>query len=282
MTPKIAIIEVPYDSGRLEQRMGAGPGHLLRSGLADDLRRRGHEVAIASIRLDGPFLTEVTSGVDAMRRVALEVSKARRENRIPIVLSGHCGASVGTVCGLGPRDTGLLWFDAHGDLNTPEVSPSGYFDGMGFAMLLGHGWDRLARSIPGFTPLPASQAALLAPRDLDDGEVALIERTGLLTLTTEELRTPEGLAALESLAGGVSRLHLHVDMDAFDESIVRGNQLAVSGGVTLDELLTAVRAATRRAPLAAIGLASYDPSEDAADAGPGLVRALLGALFDPC
>lgn len=258
--------------------MGAGPGHLLDQGLAETLAREGHRVEIERIRLPGAFLTEVTSGVEAMRRVARAVTEARRRGRFPIVLSGHCGISLGTVCGLGVADTGLLWFDAHGDLNTPAVSPSGYFDGMGFAMLLGHGWEHLASTVPGFAPLPPGQAALLGARDLDPGEEALIAEIGLVSLSRAETAGPEA-AALDRLAAAVRHLHVHVDLDAFDPEVVRGNDLATPGGFDVEEIVAVVRTAARRAPVVSVGVASYDPTEDAENRGPAVVGSLLAAIL---
>lgn len=276
----LTLIDVPYDSGRRDERTGAGPPHLLASGLVDDLRRGGHHVERIPVRLDDAFFpAEVAAGVELMRRVALEVARAREANRLPIVLSGNCNVTVGTVCGLGVETTGVLWFDAHGDLNWPDVSPSGFFDGMGYAMLLGRGWEALAATIPGFAPLAAERAALLAARDLDRGEEDLIADNGLLRLSTEALRTERGKSELGDFGRRSRRLCVHVDLDAFDPRVVRGNGLATPGGVDVGDVLGAVEAAARQTPIGAIAIASYDPAVDREDRGPGVVRSLLEGLL---
>lgn len=275
----LSLIAVPYDSGHLEARMGAGPRHLLEHGLPDRLRQAGHEVEVAEVRLPEGFLTEVTAGVALMRRVAEEVAATRAAGRLPVVLSGNCGMAVGTVSALGAESTGVLWFDAHGDLNTPETSPTGFFDGMGYAMLLGHGWQQMAATVPGFTPLPADQAALLAARDLDPGEHELVTRSGLLSLPPDRLRGADGRAALAALARRVDRLYVHVDLDALDPEVIRANYLPTPDGLEPDEILTAAAAALAHAPLAAVGIACFDPTEDERGPGPEVVAAILLGLL---
>ena len=277
---RLSLIAVPYDSGRRLERMGAGPRHLLERGLPERLRAAGHEVEAVEVLLPEGFHTEVAAGVALMRRVAAEVAAARAGGRLPVVLSGNCGVAVGTVSALGGESTGVLWFDAHGDLNTPETSPSGFFDGMGYAMLLGHGWQGLAATVPGFTPLPATHAALLAARDLDPGEHELLAESGLLTLPPERLREAAGLDALAALGRRVERLYVHVDLDALDPRVIRANYLPTPGGLEPDELVAAAAAALAEAPLAAVGFASYDPREDERDPGPQVVAAILLGLLE--
>jgi arginase len=276
---QLSLIAAPYDSGRLLERMGAGPRHLLEHGLLECLREAGHEVEVTEVLLPDGFHTEVAAGVALMRRVAEEVAAARTADRLPVVLSGNCGIAVGTVSALGAESTGVLWFDAHGDLNTPETSPSGFFDGMGYAMLLGHGWQQLAATVPGFAPLPPSHGALLAGRDLDPGEQALIASTGLLHLPPDPLRSAAGQDALAALGRRADRTYVHVDLDVLDPAVVRANYLPTPDGLEPREVVTAAAPALAHAPLAAVGVASYDPTQDDRDPGPEVVvEILLGLL----
>lgn len=277
---RLTLIAVPYDSGRPLERMGAGPRHLLESELPGRLRAAGHEVETAEVLLPERFHTEVTAGVELMRRVAGEVAAVRDAGRLPVVLSGNCGIAVGTVSALGPASTGVLWFDAHGDLNTPETTPSGFFDGMGYAMLLGRGWQQLAATVPGFAPLPAAHAALLAARDLDPGERELLEREGLLELPPERLREPAGREAVGELGRRVGRLYVHVDLDALDPEVIHANYLPTPGGLAPQEVVAAAGAALAGAPLGAVGIASYDPAEDERDPGPRVVAEILLGLLE--
>lgn len=277
---QLIFIAVPYDSGRLLERMGAGPRHLVESGLPERLRQAGHDAEVVEIRLPDGFHTEVAGGVALMRRVAEEVAAAVAAGRLPVVLSGNCGTAVGTVSALGAESTGVLWFDAHGDLNTPETSPSGFFDGMGYAMLLGHGWQGLAATVPGFSPLPAAHAALLAGRDLDPGETDLVAASGLLSLPPDRLREPAGRAALGELGRRVDRLYVHVDLDALDPSVIRANYLPTPGGLEPREVIEAAAAALAEARLGAVAFTSYDPSQDQRDPGPAVVAEILLGLLE--
>lgn len=279
---RLTLIAVPYDSGRPLERMGAGPRHLIERGLPERLHAAGHEVETTEILLPDGFHTEVAAGVALMRRVAGEVAAAREAGRLPVVLSGNCGTAVGTVSALGPETTGVLWFDAHGDLNTPETSPSGFFDGMGYAMLLGHGWQGLAATVPGFSPLPADHAALLAGRDLDPGETELVASGGILALPPDRLREAAGRDALAALGRRVERVYVHVDLDALDPRVIRANYLPTPGGLEPDEVVAAAAAALAEAALGAVAFTSYDPSQDERDPGPEVVaRILLGLLALP-
>ena len=274
----VTLIEVPYDSGRFGERMGAGPRHLLDRGLAAAIRASGHEVEVVALRLPSDFNPEVVSAVELMRQVSGAVAVARAAGRLPVVLSGNCSTGVGTVTGLGGGDTGVVWFDAHGDLNTPETTPSGFFDGTCFAMLLGFGWEAVCRTIPGFVPVPAGHAALLGARDLDPPEAGLIDNVELLELSVEALASDEGKQSLEALGRRVERLYVHVDLDVLDPEVLRANQFAADHGLTVDGLVDAIAVAARQAPVAAVGFASFDPTIDDRDPAPVVVERIVEAV----
>jgi arginase len=279
---RVTLFVVPYDSGHLDVRMGAGPRHLVAHGLPERLAEAGHEVEIPEVLLPEGFHTEVTAGVTLMRRTAEAVREVLERGRFPVVLSGNCGVCLGLATALGTAGSGMLWFDAHGDLNTPETTPTGFFDGMGYAMLLGHGWRQLADTVPGFAPLAADHAALLGARDLDPGERDLIDRTGVLHLPPAALRGEEGRAALAELGRRVERVHVHVDPDVFEPSVLRGNYLPVPGGLEPSEVIAAAGVALREAPLAGISIGSYDPGQDDPATGPRVLGEVVVGLLATC
>jgi arginase len=276
---RLTLIVVPYDSGRLDVRMGAGPRHLVTSSLPENLQDAGHDVEVFEVLLPEGFHTEVTAGVTLMRRTAEAVGTVLERGRLPVLLSGNCGVAVGMVAALGPAATGVLWFDAHGDLNTPETTPSGYFDGMGYAMLLGYGWRQLAATVPGYAPLPADHAALLGARDLDPGERALIERNGMLFLQPAALREEASREVLGAFGRRVERIHVHVDPDVFDPDVLRGNGLSVPGGLAPSEVVASAVEALRKAPLAGLSIGSYDPREDDPLTGPRILGKVIVGLL---
>ena len=273
----VEIITVPYDTARREWRSGAGPEHLLRSGLAAHLESRGHsvsEVRMIEADPDQPA-AEIATGFELMRKVAVAVRAARERGRFPLVLSGNCNASVGALSGLTPSRRALFWFDAHGDLNTPDTTASGFLDGTGLATALGLCWHRLAAGIPGFQQVELQATFLLGVRDLDPPESALLARERMTAVTADRISTelPE-LLDRAPLNGAVA--HVHLDLDAFDPVRVgRANTLPVPDGLSVEQLTDAIAAIRARIPLAAAVLASYAPEFDSQG---GVCRAAFAAI----
>src|SRR5512138_2627390 len=142
----IRLILAPYDSGHREWRMGAGPTHLLRHGLASRIRSLGVEVGAEFAEVADRPGTEISTTFALWREVAERVGLARERGELPVVLSGNCGATIGALAGR-RGDVGLLWLDAHGDFNTPETSESGFLDGMALATIVGRCWRPLTSRI---------------------------------------------------------------------------------------------------------------------------------------
>ena len=131
--------------------MGAGPEHLLKSGLSERLAKRGHESAATSIELPTDvFFPEIQAAFELDRRLASRVRSAIDEGSFPLILSGNCITSVGTIAGVGAPELGVVWLDAHGDFNTPDTTIGGFLDGMALAIVTGRCWQPLAATVPGF------------------------------------------------------------------------------------------------------------------------------------
>jgi len=254
--------------------MGAGPGHLLRHGLASRVRALGHEVAaeIADV-VDRPGL-EIGTTFALWRELARRVRCAHDRGELPVVLSGNCGATIGAVAGAslgtgaGARDDlGIVWLDAHGDFNTPETSESGFLDGMALATLVGRCWRRVAATVPGFAPIAERRVLHVGARALDPEEETELESSAVAVVPASELRG-RGVAAalaapLDALTSGCRRVHLHVDLDVLDaRSVGRANGFAPEGGLSLAELGEVVRMLGKRAPIASVTFSAYDPAHD--------------------
>ena len=258
---QVQILLVPYDTARRGWRSGAGPEHLVQAGLVDHLRGRGHSVADIQVIESTSEPAETATAFELMRHVAVAVRSARAAGRFPLVLGGNCNTAIGTLSGLTPARRAAFWFDAHGDLNTPDTTPSGFLDGQGLATALGHGWTQLARTVPGFQPVEPRATFLLGARDLDPPEQALIERTGINAVGTAEI--PSRLSALlaqEPLDGALA--YVHLDPDVLDPAVGQGNWLRVPGGLSVAQVTEAVAAIRARVPLGAAGVASYAPEYD--------------------
>jgi arginase len=277
----IEIISVPYDSGLRAERMGRGPLRLLEGGIAERLTEDGHEVKVTTLETGCTFRVEAAVAVDLQRRVAEVAHAAAERGALPLVLAGNCNTAVGTVTALGP-DTGVVWFDAHGDFNTPDTSPSGYFDGMALAMATGRCWRTLAASVPGFTALHDDRVILVGARDIDPGERELLAASHVARVSVEAIRA-SGAAALDSPLRALSlrkvrRVYLHLDLDVHDPTEAPANTYAAPDGLQRAEVLAAVARIAARLPIAAAALAAYDPAVDpegrTADAAIALARAI--------
>ncbi|MGH7466264.1 MAG: arginase family protein, partial [Longimicrobiales bacterium] len=257
------VVTVPYDSGRRGFRMGAGPQALLREGLVQKLRAAGRDVELVPVESTATANDELSVAFDLAARVARVTRASRSAHRFPLTLSGSCFTTVGAFAGCGDDAAGVLWFDAHGDLNTPETSPGGFLDGMAAAALLG--WCHTDRSRDTLTAsLNESKLMLAGTRDLDEQEGVALQRSAVTSLSPADVRDHVRLAAaLDAFAAPLSAIYLHVDLDVLDPAAVgRANSFAAPDGMTLSEVIDTVRAAGARSPIAGMTISAYDPAED--------------------
>jgi arginase len=258
----VHVLAVPYDSAHHACRMGAGPMHLIASGLLDRLRETGARVELRELApTSGSWIAEIGTAFDLDRQLAGAVSEARARGAFPLTLAGNCITSVGTVGGLGAGTTGVLWFDAHGDFNTPETTIGGFLDGMALATVVGRCWRSLADGVPGFRPVSEENVLLVGARDLDPAEAELLSASGVVHLRAGDVATRLD-AQLEALGRRVDQLYVHVDLDVLGESEGRVNAYSGGPGFSSAELLAAIAAAGRRCRVAGGAITAYDPGHD--------------------
>ena len=275
------VILSPYDSGHCRKRMGCGPERVLESGLEPLFSRMGVEFESEEVAPDHPFPAEINSAFQLARKISERVRACREAGAFPIVLSGNCNAAVGTVSGCGPENTGIIWFDGHGEATTPETTRSGFLDGMPISILVGRAWHTLAKSVSGFSPISGSRIVLFGARDLEAAEITLLEEAGVQQIATvEQLRR-----SLSTLARETKSVYVHVDLDVLDASVATSNQWTPPGGITLGTLLHAIEEVKIHAKIAALGIASYDPEMDrdgrALAAAVAVAEAVLGGMTLP-
>jgi len=229
----VQAILVPYEVERQDTGMARAPRELVARGFLDRLRQGGREVHAVEIQVAAAGKPETLAAVG--QAIARAVALARSNGRFPLVLSGGCLACVGVVAGLqkGGTDPAVVWIDAHGDFNTPESSPSGYWDGMALTTLCGSGLPELAREI-GLRPLPVSQAVHLAGRDFDPLEQENVRRLGLLALPPDQV----GLDQI----GEERPVYLHLDLDGLDPRDAPAVAVPVPGGPGLEDVLRCLAA----------------------------------------
>ncbi|HEX8076981.1 MAG TPA: arginase family protein, partial [Chthoniobacterales bacterium] len=236
----VSLVALPYDCGRRAERMGRGPSHLIEGGLESHLKALKHEVELAAVQLPEAFYSEGQALVELQRRGVPLVRDRLAKKRRVLLLSGNCGpAALTAVSALGAARTGVIWFDAHADFNTPETSTSGFLDGMALAILTGRCWPGLAGSFDNFTPVPEENVVLVGARDLDPAEANALDQSSITHIPPDRL---EMLApAIERMAAKVDSLYVHLDVDVLDETEGRANTYACRGGVSADSLYAALK-----------------------------------------
>lgn len=262
----IQLIQVPYDSGHRGVRMGYGPEYFVQHGISEQLQRHGRTVAVESIEAQRPFRAEIYTAYELHRQLAQSVRAAQERGAWPLILSGNCNSALGTLGGIEAHQAGIIWFDAHGDFNTPETTTGGFLDGMALATATGRCWVRLTKSIPGFVPVPDERVLMVGVRQLDDGEQALLEQSQITLLKGEQIRESglrKGLEqALVAMRSRVQQVYLHIDLDVLDIQVGRANSYAAPGGLFVEEMEQAITLIAQQFKIAAAAFTAYDPSCD--------------------
>jgi arginase len=246
---EVAIIGAALDLGQGRRGVDMGPSAIRYAGLDERLRGLGFTVrdhgnvdaavpeATALHDERSRFLPEIR---ETCARIAAKVLEESRAGAIPLVLGGDHSVALGTLGGLaaahGPG--GVLWIDAHPDVNTPETSPSGNVHGMPLAAALGLAGDGFRSDA---WPLPAvdpRRVALVGIRQLDEGERSLLREAGVRVYTMSEIdRIGIERAVRESLdrITGPGFVHVSLDMDVLDPDVAPGVGTPVRGGLTYRE-----------------------------------------------
>jgi arginase len=292
---KVAIIGAPLDLGAGRRGVDMGPSAIRYAGLDDRLAGLGYEVAdwgnveaavpeaTASGSPKARFLTEIKQ---ACERIARRVEHASREGRFPVVLGGDHSVALGTVGGLaaahGPG--AVIWLDAHGDLNTPETSPSGNVHGMPLAALLGRAgvdFESAAWPLPAVDP---GRVSLVGVRSLDEGERAFVHEAGIAVATMTEVdRRGVETVMREALdrAEDASFVHVSLDMDVVDPDVAPGVGTPVRGGLSYREAHLAMELVAESGLAGSLEVVEVNPILDrenaTAELAVELVASALGA-----
>ncbi len=254
--------------------MGLGPERLVQTA-ADKLREQGHQVFRTTIAAD-PYSAgyEMGAMLAISHRVADAVSHATHDAELPMVFAGDCFTQTGVLAGLG-AGIGLVWFDAHGDFNTPDTTLSGYLNGMSLAAAAGRCWRNVLRKLPAFTPVDERNIVLAGSRSLDPGELDLLSESNVHLIEMEQFATAGAFeSALDDVATRVERVSMHIDLDVLDPRELTANRLAVADGASVARVAEAIDAVAARFTIAAVTFSSYDPAADERGHGPSVATEL--------
>jgi len=157
------------------------------------------------------------------KRLAPVVRRAIEAGQFPLVLAGGCDVSKGILSGFDHGHCGVVWFDAHGDFNTPETTISGYLDGMSMAVITGHCYRNYWAQIGNSTPVPERAMLMLGVRDLDPAEKERLDHSAIQVVKWYEGK-PQGdvQVALDRLAQRVPEVYLHIHADSLDPRVAPG------------------------------------------------------------
>ncbi|MFB6186610.1 MAG: arginase, partial [Halobacteriaceae archaeon] len=255
MRRQIQIIGVPADFGANRRGVDMGPSAIRYAGLGDELTQAGNETTDAgdllvpraeetepetdSVEGKAKFLPQV-EGICS--RLAEEVAEAIDNDLFPLVLGGDHSIAIGTINGASQAtDIGAIWFDAHGDFNTPETSPSGNVHGMPLAAVTGQGifagmeWANA-------TNLPEGNVVIVGLRNVDEEERNALKQSSISVFTMSDIdeRGMKSVVedAIDIATHGVDGIHVSLDLDWVDPNDAPGVGTPVRGGVTYREAHT--------------------------------------------
>ena len=279
MTKSVEIVGVPMDLGGFRRGVDMGPSAIRYAGLRARLAALGYGVRDrGNIQVaDRDEDRDVTQAhgarqahhsdeiVRAAEELATVVADIVKSGSIPVVLGGDHSIGMGTIAGLaraGHR-VGVIWVDAHGDINTPDTTPSGNVHGMPFAVALGLAEDPFPRALRGTTD--GKNGVLLAIRDIDAGEKDNIKRSGVTPITMSDIDRLGMHAAMEKAIAVASKgdgIHLSLDMDAIDPDEAPGVGTPVRGGLTYREVQLAMEMLASSGTLRSIEVCEVNPILD--------------------
>jgi arginase len=290
---KVAVIGAALDLGAGRRGVDMGPSAIRYAGLDDRLARLGLECAdwgnvetavpeaTAAGDAKARFLEDIK---EACERIARQVAAATGDGQLPVVLGGDHSIALGTTGGLasvhGPG--GVLWLDAHGDLNTPETTPSGNVHGMPLAAAVGLAEDAFKSEAWPLPALDPERVALVGVRSLDDGERAVVKELGIAvhTMTDVDRRGVEPVVreALERV-GGARFVHLSLDMDVVDPEVAPGVGTPVRGGLSYREAHLAMELIAESGLLGSIDVVEVNPILDRENATASLAVELVASAL---
>ena len=290
---RVAIMGAALDLGAGRRGVDMGPSAIRYAGLHGQLARAGIDVedrgnvetALAETRARGAeharFLDEI---LDTCARISTEVERVREEGFVPLVLGGDHSIAIGTLSGLAVSGSGgVLWLDAHGDLNTPETTPSGNVHGMPLAAALGLCGATFATDGLRLPAVDPEHVALVGVRSLDPGEQALVRELGITVYTISDLDRRGVEPVIEEAltrVSGASFVHVSVDLDVVDPEFAPGVGDPVLGGLSYREAHLALELVAEAGVLDCLELVEVNPIRDhentTATLAVGLAASALG------
>ncbi len=280
----IAIIGVPMDLGAGRRGVDMGPSAIRVAGLGARLAQLGYTIEDrGNVPVDqaesippGPKSARHLPQIAAScARVCELVYESLEQGKLPLVLGGDHSISAGSVSGVArfyrqqKEAIGVIWIDAHADMNTPETSPSGNVHGMPLSSLIGQGPPKLV-DLAGFSPkVDPRNVAIIGLRDVDSLEAAHVRESGVRAFTMRDI-DERGMPAImqEAIAlasAGTVGIHLSLDMDSIDPDEAPGVGTPVRGGLSYREAHLAMEILADSGKLISLEVVEVNPVLDIAN-----------------
>lgn len=294
MLNQITVIGVPMDLGADRRGVDMGPSAIRYANLKNKLQNIGYEVEdIGNLFVPTPesyhvgdanlkYLREIVS---VNEELAKTVAGVVERGRFPLVLGGDHSIAIGTIAGVvrHQKKTGVIWFDAHGDLNTAETSPSGNIHGMPLAASIGFGHPDLTGCGGEGRKISPENVVIIGARSLDEGEKTIIREHGITVFTMHEIDRM-GMAkvveeALKIVTDGTDGVHLSLDLDSIDPNEAPGVGTPVAGGVTYRESHLALEIIAQADVLTSAEFVEVNPILDVENKTAKVAVALIGSVF---
>lgn len=290
----ISIIGVALDLGAGTPGVSLGPSAIRYAGIIEKLTGIGYDVKDEGDILANRPVSPVTDGIklrflDEVARVNTElcdkVSKVMSEGRFPLVLGGDHSIAIGTIAGVAQhkKNLGVIWFDAHGDINTEETSPSGNIHGMPVAVSLGYGHERLTSIGGKETKLDPTKLVFIGSRDLDEGERKVLKDLGITVFTMHEVdrygMTEVIDRAIRIAGNGTDGIHVSFDVDSMDPLYAEGTGTRVPGGLTFRESNLALEMIALSGKLVSAEFVEVNPIIDVKNQTAKTAVSLIGSLL---
>lgn len=291
---QISLIGVPLDFGQMRRGVDMGPSAIRYAGAVERLEAIGHVVVdegdiyvpnAADLEVH-PKLRNLGAVVEGCTQLEQHVKKAVEKKNFPLILGGDHSIAIGTLAGLAHKykNLGVIWYDAHADMNTEDTSPTGNIHGMPLAVAMGLGHEKLT-SIGGTHPkIDPKNLVIIGARSVDEGERALIKEKGIKVYSMHEIdrlgmTTVMNDALLYLRDRQIDGLHLSLDLDGLDPMYTPGVGTPVSGGITYRESHLAMEMLQESNLLTSAEFVEVNPVLDTKNSTANVAVELMGSLL---
>jgi arginase len=294
----VHLIGVPMDLGAGRRGVDMGPSAIRIAGINEQLRDLGHKVVdegdldiknVEELRVGDVKARYLKEIARALKLLSTKTEKIMEQRAFPLILGGDHSIAIGTISGIAAfarrkrKKLGILWVDAHGDLNTPATSPSGNIHGMPLASLLGVGPRELTAIAGSFAKVDPANIALVGIRSLDEGEKKLIAQKGINVFTMTDVDR-QGIhrvmkRALARVTRGTDLLHVSFDLDAVDPTVASGVGTPVKGGLDYREAHLIMELLAESRAMTSLEVVEVNPILDTKNASAEFAVELVTSAF---